>query len=404
MLTPYTFYRFQGHTALSSQWIIVLGIWGVLRTRLSSETVWLSINCAILFLATGFNPYIAFMVGLNCTIFAVFTLSRIGVHKVIQRVVFLLATAFSGLYIFGFMTASSVDGGGYGLYSMNMMGPFDSNGYAGILSLDIVDATGQQSFEGFVYLGVGLIIMSAIVVALLRRALYQSEFPILPTLAVVTITYLLALSSDITFFQHMFSIELPKYIGSALAKFRASGRLFWIGGFWLIVLGFSVLLNCMHQKKALGLLFALLILQFVDVLGVADRVRQSISSFERKKLAVENNKAFFENYDAIIVFPPWQCDQASTPSGGRNYELVGYVAAKYNLATNNFYAARSLPKQLAYHCDYNNIWSEISESSLYILSQTHYQLFLDQFPGQLSCTLETPSENIHFCSFSSNGG
>lgn len=401
ILTPYTFWRFQGHTALASQWLIVCNIWVSLRTSQLSTNRWLFANCGTLFIISGFNPYLTLMAALSTGVLLV---AGYGANSASLRALKLAAlgfTAIAGFYVFGFLGAATVDGGGYGAYSMNMLGPFDSNSLALLLPLDIPDATQQQTFEGFNYLGAGLLLMVASTLALLSIK-SPNNLPTAPhllqILMLVAISYLLALSTTLTLSMFKVQLPAPDFLEAILSRFRASGRLFWIGSFWLIVAGFITATSKLEPIKSSTLLFILLVIQLADVTPIAKSIRNSITQFQHLQIPEQDLKLIPKTVDKIMVFPPWQCAQGASPGGVRNYEIFGYLTAKINASTNNFYAARTLAEQKKYHCDYSNFTKNLSKSSVYFLSNKFFQHFKNEIIHQFDCTKSHNIADTIICS------
>ena len=384
-LAPFTIFRFTGHLALSSQWLLVMSIWIWMRTQnWKSDAKWILANGAALLLATGFNVYLTFMVALST-----FTLTIVSSPKTPATYlrVFLLAIIGSiGLFVFGFIDGAGVPIGGYGLYSMNMAGPIDSNGWATILKFDVPDATGGQG-EGFTYLGLGTLLLFAIstLSVMFRKANSSARFPLLAAVAVVLISYALALSTTVTLGRHIFEIPVPKHIIAILSSIRVSGRLFWIGAFW-ILLGSIGILRTRFSNRSLGIILIFIItVQIVDVGGVATYFRGTIHDFHRITFAPPTNAVPTRDYNALIVLPPWQCGPASTPGGVRGYEPFGYFAVDRNIPTNDFYAARTRPEQMAFHCDFERATSSLDRSALYIVSSGFLATYRAKFAPDFNC-------------------
>ncbi|UYB51734.1 DUF6311 domain-containing protein [Xanthomonas sp. AM6] len=386
---PYTFFRFQGHAALSSQWVLVLSLWATLATLESGRLRWLALNGAVLLLATGLNPYLALMVAASNAVIVCSMLYRKGERlELMIRLVMLVAIAALGLTIFGFMSASSAATGGYGVYSMNMLGPLDSNGGAKLLHLDVVDATGGQSFEGYTYIGLGMAILCALGPFLVsRRQVTAQRFPFLGAMLAVLCCYVLALSASITLAGYQLELPIPDSVRFLLSRFRGSGRFFWMAGFWLVLILAAAAARRFGAKRAALLLSAILAVQLVDILPLAANTRGNISNASALKLeGVNAGQAH-----AVLVFPAWQCDHESTPGGLRNYELVGYFALGRHLPTNNFYAARTTADQSEYHCNYPQRLARLDPHAIYLLSGKLYAQYRPDFASGFSCS-ERPAE------------
>ncbi len=386
VMMPCTAFRFQGHTSLSSQWLLALAMWTTLRTLDARRAAWLLGNCAVMLLATGIHPYLAMMVGINGAVFSIARARATGWLDAALRVAALLLVAAAGLWVFGFASGAEANAWGYGFYSMNALAPIDSNGWAGLLRFDVPNATGGQA-EGFQYLGLGLIaLMAFAVLSHAARARVPVEvrtacFPYAAALSVVVLCYALSFSTTLTFASHSYSLPIHGWVNHQLEHFRASGRFFWIGGFWLIVIGVVACATRLKPRHATWLLAALLLVQIADLLPFARYSRETIAHLSVATMGHVRPG----NYAAILVYPPWQCDQKATPGGDRNYEKIGLYALHRHMQTNNFYAARALPEQIAYHCDYSRLERDLSMQDVYVLSADLFQRYGSRFANGFDC-------------------
>lgn len=391
---PFTFFRFQYHTALSSQWIIVLAMWAALSTVEASRKRWMLVNCSTMLLATGINPYLALMVAMSSAIPTIVQLRTLGWVETSIRVCTLALTAAIGLYLFGFLVATGADSGGYGLFSMNALGPLSSAGLGRINPYKTADPTAYQSLEGFDYLGAGVIVLVVVAIAASFSMPHKTgRFPYWGALLIVIAGYLLALSSTPTFGSHRFHIPIPGSIEFLLSRFRSSGRLFWVAGFWIVVAGIAACVQRWGVRRIAPLLIAILTLQIVDIQPVAFATKLSIANGATQTLLATTGGAV----DAILVFPGWQCDHDKTPLGIRNYESIGFFAANHHIPTNNFYAARNLPEQIAYHCDYSTIAGNIRPHALYLVTENIYRSVEQDFAQTHQCNNQKTGDGSWIC-------
>jgi len=391
---PFTFFRFQGHAALSSQWVLALAVWIGLATLDSNRRRWLAANCAVLILATGLNPYLALLVAISNSILVTACRWRREPLEVVIRVAALACTAAIGLSLFGFMGASGAETGGYGMFSMNMLGPMDSNGMAGLLSLDVVDPTGGQSFEGFTYLGLGILLLSGFTLfSFVNYRAADNRFPFKAALLIVLCCCVLAMSATLTLSSRTLELPIPDGIRFLLSRFRGSGRLFWMAGFWWILVATCATVLRLGALRAAALLSLILIIQLVDIRPIASNVRNGIATASSLRLTGVNASGA----EALLVYPPWQCDHESTPGGVRNYELVGFFALSEGLVTNSFYAARTTSEQKQYHCDYGARLAKLSPGAIYLLSGALYEQHRAAFAERFACEERTGERAFWTC-------
>jgi hypothetical protein len=254
------------------------------------------------------------------------------------------------------------------------------------LPFDIPDPTGGQSWEGFNYLGIGTILLCVFLFRVWQTYFKRRDLPVRAGLVIVGFSYLLALSTTITLGALLVKLPVPGRVIDILSIFRATGRLFWVGGYWLMFLSIVLLIRWVGVKRGCLVLTLLITMQAIDVYGVAAYVRHKISITNRYGLDFEKMPVDFSGIDAVIVLPAWQCGTQKTPGGSRNFEFLGVFAADKKIVTNSSYAARTPPEQLSALCDIEAILRSLSKDTLYILSR---EVFEQNNLSELSCTYNT---------------
>jgi len=236
VLAPPLFQRtlHTGHASLSAHWIILWFIWANLAPCTNFAPARRRIIAAplLVLLASGLHPYVLVIaVTLSVALFArllfdhVISLTALG-----AAVVATLATAALGLFAFGYLGSSvTTAAGGFGFYSADLLTLVNPMGWSRILS---TWPTGPGQYEGFGYLGGGVLLMlgMAAVVAMDAHgreigALWRRAIPALVlSLGMAAI----ALSETVTIagrpLYHVGLYALAPYIA---ASFRASGRFIW---------------------------------------------------------------------------------------------------------------------------------------------------------------------------------
>jgi hypothetical protein len=237
-------------------------------------------------------------------------------------------------------------GGGYGYFSMNLLSPMVpqvSGLFPGLGG--VIDATGGQ-YEGFNYLGVGLLLASLLVApaeaAWLRRNL-RRHLSLLVAFAALTA---LAISHRV-FAGHwlLFELPVPRYIFWAVGTFRASGRFFWLIGYAqlaiVIVLGFR-----RAQPLVAVCLVGAAILQLFDVQPLREQIVASIAAGpaagELEELDSGEVARLVARARHVEVVPSFHCslNLDQRPKMMRaNMDLM-LAAAKSNVPTNTAFSAR----------------------------------------------------------------
>ena len=246
----------------------------------------------------------------------------------------------------------------YGYWSMNLLSPIvpqESGLFPGLGG--VIDPTGGQ-YEGFNYLGFGLVLASLIIlpaeVSWLRRNLrrHVALFIAFATLAVFAISHRV-------FAGHWLVIELPlpHYTSSVVGIFRSSGRFFWPIAYAqmaiVIVLGFR-----RAQLLIAVCLVGAAILQLIDVQPLREQIIASIAKGPAaQELDVDQVAHLVGGARHVEVVPSFQCMDTETRHGQTgapvspagpipaqtllrtNMELM-LAAARANVPTNTVYSAR----------------------------------------------------------------
>jgi hypothetical protein len=230
---------------------------------------------------------------------------------------------------------------GYGYFSMNLLSPVvpqDSGLFPAVGG--VIDATGGQ-YEGFNYLGLGLLLVSLLVLpaeaSWLRRNL-RRHVSLLVAFGALTA---LAISHRV-FAGHwlLFELPVPLYIVWALGIFRSSGRFFWLIGYAqmaiVIVLGFR------RSQPMMVLCFVgAAILQLFDVQPLREQIiariadGPGIEELDRAEVA-----RLIAGARHVEVVPSFHCVDLDGQREKRANMDIMLAAARMNVSTNTLYLAR----------------------------------------------------------------
>jgi hypothetical protein len=232
---------------------------------------------------------------------------------------------------------------GYGYYSMNLLSPVVPQD-SGLLP-GIEGPVGGQ-YEGFNYLGLGLLLASLVVLSAetswLRRNLRRHAV-LLVAFAGMTafaISHRVFAGSWL-----LFELPLPYYVVWGLGIFRASGRFFWLIGYTqmaiVIVLGFR-----RAQPVVILCLVGVAILQLFDVQPLKEQIIASIAAGPGKQQLDRAEIArLIAGARQVEVVPSVQCtadlgDQLLSNKLRRaNMDLM-LATARMNVPTNTVFSAR----------------------------------------------------------------
>ena len=245
---PALIYRF-GHSALCAHFTLLLALALYFR-MVAVPRLWLLLpGTALMAGALLIHPYLMAMVAV---ILAAAPLSLLIQGRLGQA--FGLACCYlAGLAVLagvaalgGYFGADPAPGFGY--YSLNLAAPFVPALSSLFGDTRVTDATGGQ-YEGFSYLGLGLMLLALVAAAGLRRRLARRWLAGHAGLLAVTLAACVYAVSDTVYAGQHLLFHLPIF-PAFLQQFRASGRFVWIGLYVLATM--SAALTAMTLGGALA--------------------------------------------------------------------------------------------------------------------------------------------------------
>jgi hypothetical protein len=338
--TPALLWRW-GHIALEAQFLLIGALWLYLvslkpRAGRWIEAAWIAyLICAYLT-----EIYLFVMIG---TVWACSVIQRrlAGLIETRQALVNVALTvtlvtiviALSGQFGAGIPLAR------YGHSSMNLLSPFVPQ-RSGLLRWvgGVIDATGGQ-YEGFNYLGLGLLLASVGVLSAeavwlahhLRR--HAALFAALVIFAAFAVSHRVFAGDRL-----LFELPLPIYVNAVLGIFRSSGRFFWLIVYAQMAI---VIVLCFRPAKPAIVLCLLgaAILQLGDVQPLRKQIIDSISAGPAKEQFDQGELAeLVARARRVETVPSYQCSM-SLQVRRANMELM-LATARANVPINSVYSAR----------------------------------------------------------------
>ncbi len=293
-----------GHAALMGHWTILLALGLMLRAvRRQTRCVWLA--AALLSIAALLvHPYLAVMV-LAVLAAAPTTLllrGEPGWAGAAAGLALSVASVVLCLVALGYLGAEG--DGGYGNYALNLMSPVwpARSAFFPTLTREI-DATGFGGWEGYNWLGAGLIGGFVLLVALDRAGLASLLRRHLGLVVVLSALIALALSHRIGL-----GSEIVLDLGEApplLEQFRASGRFFWPVAYALLIGVVAVLARLPRFGGAAAVLVG--VVQFVD--AAPNRSALAEWAARRPPWTVEAAvlRPLIGESERVTILPSWPC-------------------------------------------------------------------------------------------------
>lgn len=272
-LIPSMIFRMYYHTALGSQWLLLLSletlflyhdfkegkkiyiIWGIIAMLVCTIHLYYLVMCGVIL--TG---YILLDI-----------LNTKKIKKSLLLLLIYISSALISLWLFGgFINASSSDTFGFGLFSYNLNGLINPQGWS--IFINDMKMIPEQ-YEGFSYLGLGVIILIivSIIVTIIwyikdKEDLKQYKNLIISLSFISLISTFIALSPRAYIGNHLlYELKLPDFINNLWAIFRSTGRFIWPLIHILMLLSVIIILKRLKWNTALLILSIVTIIQVIDI-------------------------------------------------------------------------------------------------------------------------------------------
>ncbi len=248
------------------------------------------------------------------------------------------------------VSTQSAATGNYGLGAMNLLAPFDANGWSYLLR-DIPQTPFNftqsniilNKVEGFNYLGLGVIL--ALIFGFfglwVRAEPSNSEGENLlgskPFFwLALLILWMLALTNQVSIGPYNFSFSLPSDLTKFLSMFRASGRMFWPLYYVAIFLGIYLIIQRFPRRVALALIAFCLLIQIIDTSAGWLPIRRDLDDASSKPIKSPLTSQFWgdaaKRYKKIVHVP--------AKNNMYEWRVFARYAAQNKLATNSVFLSR----------------------------------------------------------------
>ena len=244
--------------------------------------------------------------------------------------------------------------GGYRVFSLNLLSPIDPRGWTSILLPRLPGATPGQ-YEGYNYLGVGVLVVALIVLVVSVFAETQAAVAERP-LGCAAAALLPCAYTPRTFDQDHTWIEDAVGRGSwrkvvSLSRVLAGERTLVLDALLLDPRGCAgCTISVFTKMWANALLACALLLQIADTQSLRHWVRTTISEAHPSPLKSPIWSTLGSVHQNLIVLPAWQCGGAAAPLGPESYRIFGFLAVEQKMRTNSYQSARYTEVARDWHC------------------------------------------------------
>jgi hypothetical protein len=232
---------------------------------------------------------------------------RAGVEFAGVAGVILAVLAVTGILSSDLAQAGS---GGYGYWSMNLLSPVlpQMSGLIPRLAHFRIGMQGQ--YEGFAWLGGGVLFLGVATARAWVRWLRTRARAHLVLLAVFALFLLFALSNRVYAGSDLvLDVDLPASVLQLLGTFRASGRFFWPLGYAFTAVSIVLTLRTYRPAIAVALLAVAALLQAIDVAPLRAVIAASAAQPVATRLDRAATAARIARAREVRLYPSYDCAQ-----------------------------------------------------------------------------------------------
>ena len=221
LIAPPLTFRLKFHYCLSNHWLLLAALIVFFQAQQEvPNAVRRFVISALVLTAVAFatNPYIAFqvMAVLAAALLSLMWKAKLTLPRAVGIMAAMGLTFAIVSYSLGFIIAGSKGYGGHGyrVYSMNLLAPLNPGWFGSIIFPAIVPHLEKGQYEGYAYLGAGVIVLAVIVLlyALLRPAKLKAVLDrrwLVPLLLCCVCLTLMALTTKVVVGGRRWWISIP---------------------------------------------------------------------------------------------------------------------------------------------------------------------------------------------------
>lgn len=349
------------HTSLAAHFLILgaLGIW-MYKDRFKNYKKDALAWAVLAALCVLIQMYIIFMVG---GIMCGYLLDHVLTKRDWKRVIIDFAS-FVGSFVFFFLTIGGVTtilssgGSGFGFFSANVntfINPWRYSTFFGKMQ------TQELQYEGFAYLGLGMLVMCAIALTCvmvkmvrlarqkhLRMAIrnkVMANYPVVISLAIVVYVFTILAWSDLIYINEKIFIEVhwPEFLENLLAIIRSSGRFIWCVMYIIMIGALFVVSKSFKKRWQILIVVGCMCLQIADLHVPINRLQ----ALYKKQPAVAEEELVTSDFwnttlgefDTIVYFPSDSYDATQM------LQIGAKVDQFEDIKMSNFYLSRYMTKE-----------------------------------------------------------
>lgn len=290
--SPIVMERAFRHTALGSQWLILLAILVYMVHRDRPSRMHYMGYLLLLVLAIGIHPYFLPMIAIFLLLSVIEDIGRKEFWPVIFSVAILSISFACGIVLGVLGTGVTLSRDGYGKFSMNLNALINPVSIGGYTWSSFVKKFPQilGNYDGFNYLGLGIIsgIFFLFVLTVFlgkERVIWEWIKQNVILLLALICCFIFAVSNVVTYNDIILAnVALPEWLYSFCGIFRASSRLFYPVYYCIftgVILGIWLLGKKASKKRRYLILGMILLIQLLDMnVCIAEKHEKMLANAE----------------------------------------------------------------------------------------------------------------------------
>lgn len=362
-------YRMFYHTSLTSHWLILLSLYIWLRFDHEKNIM---LNGMVYFALSGMamliHPYLWAMCGgiVFMGLLEMAIVQRKIKVPIICSILFCVAGMIC-LWVFGALSSGVGAKLDVGKYEANLNTLYNSMGMGLLPPLPMA----LLQYEGFGYLGAGVLFLFFMTVALIailsiasKTVPYLSTRRIVITVTAVFFTVFSIIPEVSLNDQILFTMKLGKIPDYVVGVFRSNGRFIWPVGYILLTAILVFLVRNSHRKWIIGLIILGIVIQLCDMWPfITERHRQFARNDYHYVGYLDDNeeiaKAIGRYKHIVMDIDDGEIDQS-----------LSFYAYLNGLTTNDFYYARPIESEVQNTLEalrYDMMRGKYDETLLFVL-------------------------------------
>jgi len=293
--SPVFLWRLGEHAALLGQFLLIFGLY-LNFCKLNHKRIlyWMTLICSSLLIQIYFSPMLIALWGADL-MSRFFIRMELNKSEAIKEVIAVISAGLIIAWGVGYFeqSGSSAFGLDYGHRQLNILSLFNPNGWSYILpSIPM----GNPSFEGYSYLGLGVLTLIPIAMYFgIKKIEFLKIYLIKYAYLVTTLLFLtlFAISYNIAIGPFILHIPFPEFLIKIGGLFRASGRFFWPIYYMLLFAILALIIMANSRFVSICILSMASIVQVVDT---------SAGWVQKHKIL---NSTYGSNWNIVLKSPFW---------------------------------------------------------------------------------------------------